>query len=175
MKRLFLLAMTGCTLAACTPKAKAPANATTKGEQVTDAAREDGASPSTTVQEPSGATAGTVTYLTTTAFRRIIADDRAQRWAYKGSRPAVVDFYAEWCGPCRKMAPVVAQVAKAHAGRIDFYKVDIDKEQELAAALGINSIPAFLIIPAYGTPTLLTGAMPRADFERAVVERSSSE
>ena len=175
MKRLFLLVMAAVALTGCTRKGQGPNSSSANGEQVANTSNENGAAALPQSGETEGASRASVTYLTTATFRRVIADDRAQRWAYKGNRPAVVDFYAEWCGPCKSMSPVMAQVAQAHAGAIDFYKVDIDKEPELAAAFGISSIPAFLIIPVSGTPTLLTGAMPRADFEKAVVERSEAK
>lgn len=113
---------------------------------------------------------GTVTYLSTSDFRNKIMDYVAHpnEWVYNGSRPAVIDFYATWCGPCKKMSPIVDELAKNYAGKIDFYKVDIDKEQELAQAFGIQSIPTFLFIPVKGNPTAQMGVMEKADFESII-------
>lgn len=82
-------------------------------------------------------------------------------WVFAGSRPAVIDFYTTWCGPCKMMAPVVESLAEKYAGKIDFYKVDIDQESELASVFGISSIPTFLFIPVKGKPSVQMGAMQR--------------
>ena len=81
---------------------------------------------------------------------------------------AVADYSATWCGPCKMMAPIVEEMAKTYAGKVDFYKVDIDKEQELAQTFGIQSIPTFLFIPVKGKPSAQMGAMQKADFEEMV-------
>ena len=81
---------------------------------------------------------------------------------------AIVDFYATWCRPCKMTAPVVEELAKDYKGKIDFYKVDIDKEQELATIFGIQSIPTFLFIPLNGQPTAQMGAMQKEDFEKII-------
>lgn len=113
---------------------------------------------------------GAVRYLTTADFKRFVMDYEAhpQEWVFQGKRPAVVDFYATWCGPCKMMAPVVEGLAKDYAGKVDFYKVDIDKEQDLASAFGIQSIPTFLFVPVDGNPTVQMGAMQREDFEKII-------
>ena len=77
----------------------------------------------------------------------------------------LADFYATWCGPCKMMAPVVESLAEKYAGKIDFYKVDIDQESELASVFGISSIPTFLFIPVKGKPSVQMGAMQKEDFE----------
>lgn len=82
-------------------------------------------------------------------------------WKYLGNKPAIIDFYADWCGPCKMIAPSLDQLAKEYAGKIDIYKVDVDKETELATAFGIQGIPALLYIPMEGTPQMLQGAQPK--------------
>jgi thioredoxin len=78
-------------------------------------------------------------------------------WVYQGDRPALIDFYADWCGPCRMAAPVLEELAEEYKGRIHIYKVDTQKERELAAVFGIQSIPAFLFVPQEGRPTMSNG------------------
>jgi thioredoxin len=78
-------------------------------------------------------------------------------WVYEGDRPALIDFYADWCGPCRMAAPVLEELAKEYEGKIHVYKVDTQKERELAAVFGIQSIPAFLFVPQDGRPTMSNG------------------
>jgi len=78
-------------------------------------------------------------------------------WVYEGDKPALIDFYADWCGPCRIAAPVLEELAKEYEGRIHIYKVDTEKERELAAVFGIQSIPAFLFVPQDGRPTMSNG------------------
>lgn len=111
-----------------------------------------------------------VQYLTTSDFRKKIMDYEAhpEEWVFAGSRPAVIDFYTTWCGPCKMMAPVVESLAEKYAGKIDFYKVDIDRESELASVFGISSIPTFLFIPMKGKPSVQMGAMQKEDFEEII-------
>ena len=78
-------------------------------------------------------------------------------WVYEGDLPAIVDFYADWCGPCRAAAPVLEELAKEYEGKIYIYKVDTEKEKELAGVFGIQSIPAFLFVPQDGKPTMSNG------------------
>jgi thioredoxin 1 len=78
-------------------------------------------------------------------------------WVYEGDKPALIDFYADWCGPCRIAAPVLEELAKEYEGRIHVYKVDTEKERELAAVFGIQSIPAFLFVPKDGRPSMSRG------------------
>jgi len=78
-------------------------------------------------------------------------------WIYEGDKPALIDFYADWCGPCKIAAPVLEELAKEYEGRIHIYKVDTQKERELASVFGIQSIPAFLFVPKEGKPTMSNG------------------
>lgn len=124
-------------------------------------------SPQTTVGKSEKNETAKVQYLTTSDFRKKIMDYEAHpdEWVFAGSRPAVIDFYTTWCGPCKMMAPVVESLAEKYAGKIDFYKVDIDQESELASVFGISSIPTFLFIPVKGKPSVQMGAMQKEDFE----------
>jgi thioredoxin len=78
-------------------------------------------------------------------------------WVYEGTKPALVDFYADWCGPCRTAAPILEELAKEYQGKIHIYKVDTQTERELAAVFGIQSLPSFLFIPSEGRPTMSNG------------------
>jgi len=78
-------------------------------------------------------------------------------WVYEGDKPAIIDFYADWCGPCRQAAPVLEELAAEYKGQIYIYKVDTEKEKELAAVFGIRSIPAFLFVPQEGRPSMSNG------------------
>lgn len=89
-------------------------------------------------------------------------------WKFEGKRPAVVDFYATWCGPCKMVAPILEELAKTYAGKVDIYKVDVDKEPEIARAFGISSIPTMLFIPVEGDPQSAVGALPKADLQKSI-------
>lgn len=84
-----------------------------------------------------------------------------KEWKFEGDKPAIVDFYATWCGPCRGLAPIMDELAGEYSGKIDFYKVDVDKQEELAAVFGVRSIPTLLFIPKDGQPKLMQGALPK--------------
>lgn len=92
----------------------------------------------------------------------------SKEWKYEGDKPAIVDFYATWCGPCKALAPVLEELAKEYDGKIYVYKVDVDKEKDLAAAFNIRSIPTLLWIPQNGKPTVTQGALPKADLKKLI-------
>ena len=94
----------------------------------------------------------------------------ATEWSYKGEKPAVIDFYATWCGPCRMVAPILKDLAKEYGDSIVIYKVDTDKEKELSGAMGIQSLPTIVFIPKSGQPQVIIGAADKATFRRAIDE-----
>ena len=108
--------------------------------------------------------------LTAETFKQKVMnyDIHPNEWIFEGGRPAIIDFYATWCGPCKQTAPIVEKLAEDYAGRIDVYKVDVDQQQELAAFFGVQSIPTILFIPKEGTPQRVSGAMPRSGFDEAI-------
>ncbi|MCC6287275.1 MAG: thioredoxin [Chitinophagaceae bacterium] len=110
--------------------------------------------------------------LSTQDFKDNIFNYETEReWKYKGSLPAVIDFYADWCGPCKMVAPVLEELSKEYEGKLVIYKVDTEKEEELSAAFGIQSIPTFLFIPAEGQPMMQPGALPKNIFRQVIDEQ----
>lgn len=105
-------------------------------------------------------------------FLKRIADieNNPNQWQYLGERPALVDFYAPWCGPCRMLMPVLDELAKEYAGKVDIYKVNVEDEQQLAEEFGIRSIPTLLFIPKQGLPQTRLGAMQKSQL-REVFDR----
>lgn len=94
---------------------------------------------------------------------------KSQEWEYKGERPAVVDFYADWCGPCKAIAPVLEELAEEYNGQIDIYKVDTEVESELSAAFGIRSIPSLLFVPMGDKqPMMQAGALPKDALKQVI-------
>ncbi len=92
-------------------------------------------------------------------------------WKYKGDKPAIIDFYASWCGPCKMLAPVLEELAKEYDGQIYIYKVNTETEEELSQAFGIRSIPTMLFIPMEGQPMMTQGALPKAELDKIIKER----
>ena len=91
-------------------------------------------------------------------------------WKYLGEKPCIIDFYADWCGPCKKVAPVMAELASQYKDQIVIYKVNTDQERELAQIFNIKSIPSILYCPADGKPQMTMGALPKAEFEKMIKE-----
>ena len=92
-------------------------------------------------------------------------------WKYKGDKPAIIDFYASWCGPCRMLAPILDEIAKEYDGKIYVYKVDTEAETELAQLFGIRSIPSILFVPMDGQPMMMQGALPKAELQQVIEEK----
>jgi thioredoxin len=95
---------------------------------------------------------------------------KEKEWVFKGDKPVIVDFYATWCGPCKRVAPVLEELQEEYGDAIQIYKVDTDKARAVSAAFGITSIPSFLFIPAKGQPQMAKGALPKATFVKALSE-----
>lgn len=89
-------------------------------------------------------------------------------WKFNGDTPAIVDFYADWCGPCKRLAPVLEELSKEYQGKVQIFKVDTEASPELAGLFQIRSIPSLLFIPKEGLPTMATGALPKDELKRAI-------
>ena len=107
--------------------------------------------------------------LTTEEFKKNIFDYSTEKeWSYKGKLPAIIDFYADWCGPCKMVAPILEQLSEEYAGQVLFYKVDTEKEDELSGVFGIQSIPTFLFLPVGRDPMMQPGALPKKTFQQII-------
>jgi thioredoxin 1 len=115
--------------------------------------------------------AGAVIHLTNDQFKTMVFNYEVNKeWKYLGNKPAIIDFYADWCGPCRMMSPRLEEIAKEYAGKLIVYKVDTDKEQQLSASLGIQSLPTLIFIPQNGQPQVSMGAIPKESLVKAIHE-----
>ncbi|SMO33602.1 thioredoxin [Saccharicrinis carchari] len=112
-----------------------------------------------------------VIYLNQESFKKLVFNYESNKeWVYNGKVPAILDFYADWCGPCRQIAPILKELQKEYEGKVQVFKVDTDKEKELAAVFGIRSLPTLVFIPLNGQPQAVMGARPKAEFEKMVSE-----
>jgi len=110
-----------------------------------------------------------VIQLNDASFKELVFDyENGKEWAFKGDKPVIVDFYATWCGPCKRIAPVLKQLQKEYGNDIQIYKVDTDKSPKVSAAFGIKSIPSLLFIPKSGKPTMAQGALPKETLVKAI-------
>ena len=108
-------------------------------------------------------------YLTKETFKEKVFNwEENKDWKYEGSVPCLIDFYADWCGPCKMIAPVLEELQKEYGDSLVIYKVDTEQERELAGMFGIQSIPSLLFVPVEGQPQMAMGALPKATFEKAI-------
>jgi thioredoxin len=100
--------------------------------------------------------------LTNDTFKQLVFNyEINKQWKFEGNLPVIIDFYADWCGPCRQLSPRIEEIAKEYAGKIIVYKVDTDKEKLLAQKMGIQSLPTLVFIPVNGQPQASMGALPK--------------
>ena len=112
------------------------------------------------------------THLDLNGFKdKIFNYETEQEWKFKGDKAAIIDFYADWCGPCKSIAPILEELSDQYKEQLVIYKVDTDKETELSSLFGIQSIPTLLFIPLNGNPMVQKGALPKNVLEQIIEER----
>ncbi len=105
-----------------------------------------------------------------TFLKKVFNFETNKEWKFEGELPCVIDFWAPWCGPCRMVAPVMEELSTEYAGKVNFYKINTDVEQELGSAFGIRSIPSLLFVPKEGQPKMAVGALPKESLKQAIQE-----
>jgi len=106
-----------------------------------------------------------------TFLEKVFNYEQNKEWKFEGELPCMIDFYADWCGPCKMVAPIMDELAKEYDGKVNFYKIDTEAEQELAMAFGIQSIPSLLFIPQEGQPQMAVGALPENTIRQVIDEQ----
>ncbi len=110
-------------------------------------------------------------HLTKESFKEKVFNWEANKeWKYEGKVPCMIDFYADWCGPCKMVAPVLEELQKDYGNKLVIYKVNTEEQQELAGMFGIQSIPSLLFVPLEGQPQMAMGALPKSTFEQAIAD-----
>jgi thioredoxin len=111
-------------------------------------------------------------HLTAQTFKIKVMDyeKNPQQWVFEGDKPAIVDFYADWCRPCRMIGPILEELAVEYDGKIDVYKINTDEQRELASVFGIESLPTVLFIPMQGKPSMQKGALPKESYKQIIDE-----
>jgi thioredoxin len=111
-------------------------------------------------------------HLTAQDFKeKIFNYETDQEWKFKGDKAAIIDFYADWCGPCKSIAPILEELSEQYKNDLAIYKIDTDKEMELSSLFGIQSIPTLLFIPLNGNPMVQKGALPKNVLQQVIEER----
>lgn len=169
MKLIFVIATVTCFLCLSSCGSKSSTAETGSKDSLTEA---NGTKEKQEAQiNDNGIPTGKVDKINTATFIERIFDFKKEKdWNYKGNTFAIVDFYATWCGPCKRVAPVMEELAKEYKADIQFYKVDTDSEPEIAQAFGIQSIPSILFIPKSGKPSMYVGAYEKSEYVRIINE-----
>jgi thioredoxin 1 len=105
-----------------------------------------------------------------TFLEKVFNFEQNKEWKFEGKIPPLIDFYADWCGPCKMVAPILEELSKEYEGKINIYKIDTESEQELAGAFGIRSIPSLLFCPVDEQPQMAQGALPKDSLKQAINE-----
>ena len=103
-----------------------------------------------------------------TFLTKVFDYEKNQEWKFNGELPAIIDFWAPWCGPCRMVGPVLEELSEEYKGKVNIYKVNTDEEQELGGVFGIRSIPSILFVPMTGQPKMAVGALPQDSIKQAI-------
>jgi thioredoxin 1 len=112
-----------------------------------------------------------IEHLNVESFKQKVFDyTKSKDWKFAGDKPAIIDFYADWCGPCKVVSPILEELAEEYSGKMDFYKIDTEDQKELASIFGIQSIPSLLFIPSDEQPQMAVGALSRETFVKAFKE-----
>ena len=110
-------------------------------------------------------------HLTNETFKEKIFNYEANKeWKFEGEIPAIIDFYADWCGPCKTIAPILEELKAEYGDKLDIFKVNTEEQRELSSVFGIQSIPSLLFIPKEGQPQMAMGALPKETFKQAISE-----
>lgn len=156
MKKIILLATAILFLASCSKTGTATAK--------------DNASATNNTEETSQVQIHTIKITKAEVLKKIFDYENKdnKEWKYLGDKPAIIDFYADWCPPCRKIAPSLEELAKQYQGEIYIYKVDVDAEKDVAAAFGITNLPTLLFVPMQGQPSISMGLISKEDLDNAI-------
>ncbi len=110
-------------------------------------------------------------HLTKSSFQEKVFNwEKNQEWTYEGSVPCLIDFYADWCSPCKVVAPILEELQREYGDKLVIYKVDTEAERELSGVFGIQSIPSLLFVPMEGQPQMAMGALPKETFRKAIAD-----
>jgi thioredoxin len=110
-------------------------------------------------------------HLTNETFKEKIFNYEANKeWKFEGETPAIIDFYADWCGPCKVVAPILEELKEEYGDKLDIFKVNTEEQRELASVFGVQSIPSLLFVPKEGQPQMAMGALPKETFKQAISE-----
>jgi len=181
-KNILTIALAGllfCGITSCNSNAEVVDNSNKQVVESTETTNEEEADPmvmeaaseSDAPAEVQSEGDGKVHKIDTKTFIAEIFDYKANptKWVYKGDKPAIIDFYATWCGPCKKVSPIMDELAEKYKGEVNFYKIDTDQEKELAGSVfGIRSIPSILYIPVDGQPMMSTGLSPKEEYIKQI-------
>ena len=112
-----------------------------------------------------------VEFLSEETFKtKVFNFEKNKDWKFEGDKPCMIDFYADWCQPCKMVAPILEELSDEYEGKVDIYKIDTEVERNLAGMFGIQSIPSLLFVPQDGQPQMAVGALPKETFKKAIAD-----
>ncbi|MCK9611839.1 MAG: thioredoxin domain-containing protein [Bacteroidales bacterium] len=161
MKKVFIIILSACVFLSC-------GNSSNQGQTIPEDIKVTEKEP--VKNEITDVPVSSPISINENEFKQKIHDFTKKDWKYLGDKPCLVDFYADWCAPCRRLSPILEQIASEYAGKLYIYKINTDKNKSVSSYFGISSIPAVMLCPMMNQPQMMVGLYPKEEYIKAIAQ-----